>query len=366
MLAAVKSRLPLLMCLVALGSIGCPKESSEKPPTSDKDKKKSDDDDDKPSKSKKKDKKSDDDDKDEAKDKDKDKPKKSDGEASALDEVDFGSSGAVVLTPAVPALAKGSMDHASPFGWSTDSSTLGYCQKNGGRGDTKCVFNKGKGGTETLGDWNDTSGEVDAKKHATIDSRLKALGFKTTSSNWAFARDLEITWDSPNGKTLRVGARVKGESPSWSIILADARKLDPMSVHPEVVAVSPDGKTLGAIAHTFSGEFSDAFLVGVVSVPRAAAQAYNDAGFAHHKKNEFDKSSQLFLKAAVADPTFPTPAYNLSCAYARLGDKKAKSALKIALERAGSDAAKMKAGAKKDADFEKVKDEAWFTELTGS
>jgi hypothetical protein len=249
------------------------------------------------------------------------------------------------------------------YGWSTDSSTLAYCQTNGGRGDMSCQLRKASGAVEKIGDWDEGASAIDAKKHASIVGRIKSLGLHATSDKWAFARDLEITWDAKGG-TLRVGARVKGEAPSWSIVLVDAGKSDGVA-HPEVIAVSPDGKTLGALSHTFAGEFSDRFFAGTVSAQRAAAQAYNDAGFAHHKKSDFKASSELFAKATAADATFAIAAYNLSCAYAQLGDKKAKAALEAAIARAGAGAAKMKKNAKGDTDFAKVKDEAWFKEIVG-
>jgi len=285
-----------------------------------------------------------------------------------LDPVDFGPVDVVTMVPKVPAFELGMMDHAQRYGWSFDSRLFGYCQPNGGRGDEQCFFHPAEsksGPVEHFGDWNDKTQEIDPKMSAALVARVSAMKLRATSDRWAFARDLEIAWDTPNGWTLRVGARVRGESASWSLVIADPSPYaKDGSVHPEVVAVSPDGQWLGAIAHTFHGEFSDTFLLKTISTNRAAALAYNDAGHAHHVRKEWSTAADLFRKAVAADSTFATSAYNLACAYARMGDSRAKTALDLAIERAGADAPRMKSNAIVDADFASVKTSAWFVTAT--
>jgi hypothetical protein len=167
-----------------------------------------------------------------------------------------------------------------------------------------------------------------------------------------------------------VGARVKGEAPGWALVLQDSSPDSAdESAHPEVIAISPDGRTLGAIAHTFHGEFSDQFPVGMSPVERVVAHAYNGAGYAHHTRKEWAQSARFFAQAAAVDPTWDLPPYNLACAYARLGDPRAEPALRAALERtrprdSGEGGTKTKNKARADPDFALVADAGWFKALT--
>lgn len=286
---------------------------------------------------------------------------------TTLDPVSFGAPGPVVTSPAVPPIVSGMMDHANASGWSADGEVFGYCQLSGGSGAEGCELTPRAGPVEAFDDWDDKAQDVSPVLHATLVARKKALALSGSSGNWAFARDLELTWDAPSGGTLRVGARVKGEAPSYAIVLVDKHRPDAsMSMaHPEAIAVSPDGERLGVVAHTYMGEFSDWFLVETVPTARVAAMAYNDAGFAHHEKKDFAMAADLFAKATAADRTYALGAYNLACAYARLGDERARIALEEAIARAGSEGAATKKKALADEDFAAVKGAKWFVALVG-
>jgi hypothetical protein len=253
------------------------------------------------------------------------------------------------------------LTHVDAFGWSSDSERFGYCSTSDGRGDRQCVFFPHSGPKETFGDWNDAKGEPDPKLAAKQRARLRELGLASKSGEWAFAGDLEIAWDVQGGTLLRVGARVRGHAPSFSILLRD--RLDfgmEGGIHPDAIVVSPDGKWLGVISHTFHGEFTDAYEVGTVSVARAASHAYNDAGYAVHRASNWARAAELFRQAVDADPTFTRPKYNLACAYARLGDPRTERALRAAIATAGEDAVETKRKARSDPDFGAVAREAWF------
>ena len=95
---------------------------------------------------------------------------------------------------------------------------------------------------------------------------------------------------------------------------------------------------------------------------KLAGHVFNDTGFRLHQKKDYAGSRDLFLKAAWADPRAPLPPYNLACAYALLGDEtNAEKALRLAIAVGGD---KVKARAKKDADFAKVLGAKWFQTLT--
>lgn len=257
------------------------------------------------------------------------------------------------------------MDHAAAVGWSADSKAFGYCQESGGLGGEHCKFGHLDGSpADTFDDEDLKTSETDPKKHAALEARLKAMGISQPKRDWAFARDLSIEWDDSAPETLRIGAKVKGEpAPSYSIVLRDPTPAaKDGSIHLELLALSPDGKTIGAIAHSFYGEYSDTFFTATLPTVRFAAMAYNDAGFAHHKKKDWAGAADLFAKATAADPSFALPAYNLACAYARLGDPKSRPALTIALARAGADPS-IATHAKTDEDLASLRGESWFTAL---
>ena len=108
-------------------------------------------------------------------------------------------------------------------------------------------------------------------------------------------------------------------------------------------------------------EWCDDFIVYRNGTAAFASLVYNDTGFRHHKKADYARAADLFLKATWADPKAKLPPYNLACAWARLNDDRAKDALAVAIERDPS----AKARALTDADFASVKDTAWFRGLTG-
>lgn len=269
--------------------------------------------------------------------------------------------GPVSVVPAVPRLEPGMLTHVDAFGWSSDSERFGYCATSDGRGDRTCVFFPHNGPKETIGDWNDAKDEPDPKLAAQQRARLRELGLVSKSGDWAFGDDLEIAWDVYRETVLRVGARVRGHAPSFSVMLRDRLDFGMVGgIHPDAIVVSPDGKWLGVVSHTFHGEFTDAYEVGTVRVARAASQAYNDAGYTLHRAANWRRAAELFRKAVDADPTFARPKYNLACAYARLGDPRTEGTLRAALASAGEDSAETKRKARSDPDFAGVADEAWF------
>jgi hypothetical protein len=154
-----------------------------------------------------------------------------------------------------------------------------------------------------------------------------------------------------------VGARVRGEAPSYAFILSAPR--EGYSMHVEAIVPSPDGRAVAVVAHGYMGEWSDTFLVKVLPADVVAARAYNDAGFAHHRRADYAGAAELFRKAAFADGAHYLAAYNLACAYARLRDPRAPAALAMAIARGAEETRKRAA---KDPDFDGVRGEAWFLE----
>ncbi len=206
----------------------------------------------------------------------------------------FGARGRLDIVPRIAPFAMGMMDHAFVVGWAAAGTTLVECHSGMV---TSCEFVPVDGKTEQLRVEPDDTAR--AQKEIALKARAKAMGIGTVAGEWAYARDLEVTWQvivgsqvtkPPIPGVLKVGARVRGENPSFAIVLSETSTGYHDRIHPEVIALSPDGKYLGVFAHAFSGEYGDTFPVAIVAVGRLAAQAYSAAGFSE--------------KATAADPTF--------------------------------------------------------------
>ncbi len=291
---------------------------------------------------------------------------------------DFGPPGEIVLSPKLPPLEKGMMDHVDLSGWSKDGADFVYCQTNGGSGGRQCVLTppvaggqSGTGRSITLSDFDGAKGSPDPKLSQAQKDKTAALGVPATPGVFRFAKDLELTWrvndPVPDKKeaTLEVGAHVAGEAPSWAVTLtaSGGGSKGMASIHPEAVALSPDGEHLAVVGHSFAGEFSDTFSLGVATARDVASRAYNDAGFAHHKRKDYAKAVELFTKATFADLGNKVAPYNLACACALAKSPCAEPALREAVKR-GGDAVKTRA--KRDRDLAGVAAEPWFTAVTGS
>jgi len=276
--------------------------------------------------------------------------------------VDFGAPGPVVIEPAI-ALKRGEGgDHAKPFGWAKDSSELGACREADGTGALECTFLKPGSKPELVTDFSADSG-IDEQKTKAIKDRIAAKGYSIPGTTWPYASDLTLTWKGACDQdkstcVFRAGAVVKGEEADFPFY---AESKDVLGVHAEAYALSPDSKWLGVIAHSAGGSGSNKFELRILSVTAFAAQIYNDAGFAHHKKGEFERSALLFHKAATADPTHKLAAYNYACALGRLKHPGTEAALKAASAVGGD---KVKPRAAKDSDFASVNAEDWFIALT--
>jgi hypothetical protein len=285
--------------------------------------------------------------------------------AAAAGTATFGAPGPAEVVPPVPKPVKGMMDHAFVVGWAADSSELGYCARSGGSGETYCEFQKPEGKPEKLSDFDQESGSPRPAKTRAIKDRIAAKGYATATVIWPYASEIELTWRASSGaesgegdSVLRVGGKVKGEEkPVWPIVIRGKGMLE---IHPEAIALSPDGRYVGVVSHAFAGEFSDSFAARVVPVASFAGRVFNDTGFAQHKSGNYPRSAELFGKAAAADPESKLAPYNRACALAKLNDPAAPDALAkaIALDPG------VKAKAAKDTDFDGVRALPWFVALT--
>lgn len=142
---------------------------------------------------------------------------------------------------------------------------------------------------------------------------------------------------------------------------------DQWGMSPPVLAyanVTKDGRELGVVALASGSMWFEAGATARMSVAAFVGQVYNDTGMRRHKAADYSAAAGWFEKAEAAKPDESLFSYNLACAYAQRKDPRAKDALARALQRAGADAANVKARARKDGDFEAVRAESWFADLT--
>lgn len=274
-------------------------------------------------------------------------------------------------------------DPADVVGFTTDGAEYGYCATLGARdpATTSCVTTLADGTTKTrrtddakgdysatlakdLATWQRSSGLTKLDFSGPPDKHLA----KPVSGFWTFA-DITL-WVNPvsgDGATtnavVQVGGAVAGEAPVYPVTLQASQGTTKLFYHSSWVndvSISKDNREIGVVGHFFCMEWCDAFIVYRNGTADLASLVYNDTGFRHHKKGEYGTAADLFLAATFADPKAKLPPYNLACAWARLGDARAKEALVVAIERDPT----VKTRAPKDADFATVKDATWFHALT--
>jgi hypothetical protein len=279
-------------------------------------------------------------------------------------------------------ILNGMNDPAEWVGWTTDGAQFGYCEQGSGRSadDTFCLF-QGRDGTFEKRTSDDAHGNTSSANARAIEAWLRDNGIQRmgrTSEVSLTPPALKATWAFPDitltvaridttqtvGAFVRVGGSVDSEPPVFPLTLGDPFERPGLPANFAVMngmAVSPNGTELGMVAHFFSCEWCDSFLPRRITLARLASQIYNDAGFRHHQKKEWMRAAELFARATGADPSAALPPYNLACALARQGDARTESVLRLAIARGGPEVA---ARARKDADFESLREQPWFRALT--
>lgn len=309
-----------------------------------------------------------------------------------LPTVDFGPEGPLVIQGYPKPLSLGMQDFANLVGYTNDGSEAIACGimtplgpvSNAAPLRADVCFSSGKeGGTvRLLGLSDDNMGgyrvtdsmkkkldALDAGKRVALrrDNDGTELYPPALSVSWPFAKDISLAVvKSPRadyGEDLRIGGAVKGEKQVFPVGVHVAATSDlPYRGEWNAIIPNPDRTELAFMAHFTCMEWCSEMVILRMTFGKIASHIFNDTGFGHHQKKDYEGSRDLFLKATWADPRAPLPPYNLACAYALLKDEaNATKALKLAIAVAGD---KVKARAKADADFQGVKNAAWFRELT--
>lgn len=305
-----------------------------------------------------------------------------------LPKPDFGPRGPIVVTGYPKKIGTGMDDSAEYVGFTSDGTKFGYCLHHGGLGQLDCVTRDATGKqlveTDVVPHPETAPSPLDPKKTAAIEKWIASSGMPKLTQvkgtfewnppplegDWTYARDIElrVMTGAATQPFVKLGGALVGEEPVWVVTSsAPHRKMSGGGEIPYSFTVvnglqlSVDGNEIGMVTHSYCMEYCDDFEIVRMTANAFAGHVYNDTGFRHHKKGEYAKSAELFLFATFADPSADLYAYNLACAYARLGDAKAKPALALGIARGGD---KIKTRAKADEDFASVKSQTWFVDLT--
>ena len=234
---------------------------------------------------------------------------------------------------------------------------------------------------------------TEKKKNAEVDRKLKELGIppgpqRTLRGPFPFPDLVFASKSERNDATGKVsllfGARASGYAPVFPMRVelgpnpmfgtpmdaaeqARVAKLSPAERKKEIEGwkenwvlgdamltyanVTKDGSDIGVVAVATGTMWYETAGVARMSARSFAAQVYNDTGMRLHESKRYAQAAALFAKAESANPTESLFSYNLACAWARLGDARAKEALSRAIAHGGDT---VKARAAKDADLATV------------
>lgn len=305
-----------------------------------------------------------------------------------LPSVDFGAPAPLVVKGYPEPLSMGMRDYAQHMGFEADGAEAIACgpmapsemPKGTEMGDT-CFFRGRTGKTQRLhGVETNAKGEPyvtpafaqklkalkdGARVAARVDTAKNELMPPALRASWPYGQDVSLAVSKGDNGKLRIGGAVRGEADVFPVTLQVAPIVAdglPFSGEWNAIVASPDNSELAFMGHFFCMEWCNEMVIERLSYGKLASLVFNDTGFRRHQKGDFAGSRDLFLKAAWANPAAPLPPYNLACAYAQLKDEtNAEKALKLAIAVGGD---RVKARAKKDADFKNVTGAKWFVALT--
>ena len=304
--------------------------------------------------------------------------------------VDFGAPAPIEIKGYPSPLETGMRDWVTTVAWTKDASEVVACgpmtplePAKGAEEHDTCFFRtRTSKQTERAGVEEGPNGSIvgpafaskleivktGARTDLRIDRPKNVIHPPPLTATWPYAHDIVLSVGAVEkkdaGDVLRIGGSVKGEDVVWPITIAMQTKVPELSYFGawNAVSASPDNTELAFVAHFFCMEWCNDIVITRLSYGKLASVVFNDTGFRQHQKKDFARSRDLFLKATWADPKAPLPPYNLACAYALLNDEaNATKALKLAIAVGGD---KVKARAKKDADFKAVLGAKWFRDLT--
>ena len=270
----------------------------------------------------------------------------------------------------------GMNDPATYVGWTKDGALFGWCGSQGGRATFMCGLVDRDGKTTKKSD--ESGDEIDPNKKKAILSWLRDNGIAEIGEK-SLPPPLVGTWPASFADITLDVARIEATDKAPALVRLGGSVDAEAAVHPFVLtknpvpaapphyavmngmALSPDGKELGVVAHFHACEYCESFEVKRIPLTLLAASVYNDTGFRAHQKGDFARSAALFEKAVAADASHKIAQYNYACALAQLGADATKTRAALAAAIAKDPTAKSRA--RTDKDFAKVKSEPWFADL---
>lgn len=175
------------------------------------------------------------------------------------------------VRPPVPAHAEPDVfDHASVLGWSSDGKEVAVCVDSGCTESRRCEFHApGRAEPERLM-WSAGRGDPAAAK-AALEKRLAGRQYGVTGPWSHSGKALMWRLDPPvpappaHEAALLAGIAAKSADPKTAPLSV---RLGPgPGMHPELLAISPDGKHAAFVAHSLVMECGDQFHVAIVPIP---------------------------------------------------------------------------------------------------
>lgn len=180
---------------------------------------------------------------------------------------------AAVRPPLPPHAEPDMFDHASVLGWSADSRELAICVDSGCADARRCEFHlPGRAEPERVS-WNAERGDpAFAQQKAALEKRIADRRYAITPVRWSHP-DLALTWrlDPPApaapARDAKLVAGIAPRTADPATAPLDAALGPGPGMHPELLALSPDGKHLAVVGHSLVMECGDQFHVALLPTP---------------------------------------------------------------------------------------------------
>ena len=247
--------------------------------------------------------------------------------------------------------------YALAFGWDPSAERFVLCFSDGADLDTCRVYGVTEG-----------SPTIDNKQVEDPRAWIDELGVTVGPTSWAYGADIELTWTKAGPQGLAFGVKLAealgGDALPRQVVLdfSDSDAFEPedrVLPEPEIVSLSADGRMLALVGRGSWGQETE-YRVALMSTGEFAAEAYSGAGLRRLRADAPGLASDLFERAAKADPEQWKYPYNLACARARAGAPQVEEALARAIELGGARVVKKARG---DSDFDSVRERPAFAEL---
>lgn len=206
-------------------------------------------------------------------------------------------------------------------GFTSDGESLGVCFSDGGREGATCRW-QDRAGKEQKAYVATVAGTPERIRPASAMRGLQRLRYVGPAAwdlqapplvgSWPFARDIVLHVIEVPGKAkgvaaprLRLGGSVGGRKPVFPIEVkrpsSGGSPVDVRFIRPNAVALSPDGRELGLVVHSATGEYDATYTFHRSGVRALAARIYALTAAEARRAGEAQVSDALCALAVAAD-----------------------------------------------------------------